>query len=1183
MVLIELFRSNNANLISSAVQSVFIKGEIASHLERIRTLPGGIAAIAAASATLREAAHSDSASGGLAAIALTKLDPKSVDRAHYLAQIRASFASKGVFVENPEVFSGLSAIGLDSESWRELLDQAPNEWIAGVLQGAYRSGAILPGDKLRQLAARAFAEPTGAPPVDGRLWPSAAGFALLLLDKLPNAANADRSAIALAARAGALFETDDVENGRHFLKAAAEAVPTGNAYDYWVIAAATARWAGLPLEELVPLVVKVELAQSRSPDFAQLLTFNVRGFKPEALRNIREADTKAFDTDGGDLISAVTFLTGQGEGRQALEALCASPGGRTRVSLERFKQVRGEFRQPLLYLFDSDQIKVLRSLLAADPGWITARCFAQIRGASPELVKAFEAAATRDRAIAPYAAILTETNFGSVDPVHNCERIRRQYQREGNLAQASMNEILGYTIACRNENASNMSGGAQILPRDVSQPIARQLQAWTSPRLWSGGTSDGFIGVPVLNGSLDTRSAFRDAGPEFDYGALLKAQLVGQAPRLLPRSPNPSRQQQNAYELSEVMRNQGVLANLALLTKRPEIARWANLSLSAYRVRSRTGFDDVVAVMLLMADSIEPAIAREIAAAEFAGTADAAKTKALDDYRASAWRDIGLELAAAYDGLCGKGSAASRVSGPGTASPPDGPCISAAARPLAAALASKAREANSKTLADTLERWMDTGYASWFRNAITTVLIHAAVWLLLILVYPFSPIIQASFFWNPLVRKYAGLGYVQFALLAVPFFRDRLLLPFRDTLVADGRLGEFNAQQYFADLPASRLGSKSEARLVDLVPAIKGQFWIEAPSGAGKSWFLRNLAHSTRRPVAFLNATSCREGIFKAVAERCPGLGSDDQFLQSIIYAGGLRLIVDGLNEVDPGLRAQIVSFADGRKGCQIVIATQPVTTLPPIRATKISVHGLRADQMMTFMRQQAKDAVESADAGEALESRIRAFLTRFEIDDGSRESASLRELISNPMDLYSIVRLIAADVEPDLLKLQEQQVELARSFYSASFGGDFPMTEFSSHLYRLRLENRSMTLGEEEWINECEALREYKLVLRQDVPGGRVRWRFRHDKITDYFFYWTFRTDPDLAGKHLCDIRFIGAYVLLARHLPEEDAKAMLNQLFWAGSEEQDYTLSQAVVDAIRARIALQNSRVGPGAPLAA
>jgi hypothetical protein len=49
---------------------------------------------------------------------------------------------------------------------------------------------------------------------------------------------------------------------------------------------------------------------------------------------------------------------------------------------------------------------------------------------------------------------------------------------------------------------------------------------------------------------------------------------------------------------------------------------------------------------------------------------------------------------------------------------------------------------------------------AWLKKGSGVLGAHAAFWLLLILLYPRIPMVQALFFWNPWMRRIGGLGYV---------------------------------------------------------------------------------------------------------------------------------------------------------------------------------------------------------------------------------------------------------------------------------------------------------------------------------------------------------------------------------------------------------------------------------------
>jgi HEAT repeat protein len=131
-------------------------------------------------------------------------------------------------------------------------------------------------------------------------------------------------------------------------------------------------------------------------------------------------------------------------------------------------------------------------------------------------------------------------------------------------------------------------------------------------------------------------------------------------------------------------------------------------------------------------------------------------------------------------------------------------------------------------------------YWKWIFQARNIILIHLTFWLALIFLYPKSPEIQAIFFWNPWVRRILGMGYVGFLLTWVPFFRRKLLEPFKFSLLADAGLDNFNPAGYF---PSSNITDTQNGQIQSItaiIPKIAGQIVLEGDSGLGKSMFLRH-------------------------------------------------------------------------------------------------------------------------------------------------------------------------------------------------------------------------------------------------------------------------------------------------------------------------------------------------------
>jgi hypothetical protein len=86
---------------------------------------------------------------------------------------------------------------------------------------------------------------------------------------------------------------------------------------------------------------------------------------------------------------------------------------------------------------------------------------------------------------------------------------------------------------------------------------------------------------------------------------------------------------------------------------------------------------------------------------------------------------------------------------------------------------------------------------NWLTGTGKVLGVHALFWTLLVVFYPRLPLVQALFFWNPWVRRIAGLGYVGLLLAWVPPLRRILFSPFRASLLSDAALENFSDVHYY--------------------------------------------------------------------------------------------------------------------------------------------------------------------------------------------------------------------------------------------------------------------------------------------------------------------------------------------------------------------------------------------------
>lgn len=111
-----------------------------------------------------------------------------------------------------------------------------------------------------------------------------------------------------------------------------------------------------------------------------------------------------------------------------------------------------------------------------------------------------------------------------------------------------------------------------------------------------------------------------------------------------------------------------------------------------------------------------------------------------------------------------------------------------------------------------------------------------------------------------------------------------------------------------------------------------------------------------------------------------------------------------------------------------------------------------------------------------------------------------MKEVLSNPMDLTVVARMLAKELSPDLFHLQEQQYTWMAEEYRQSYGFSFPR-DFAEEAYRMRLEDRA-DIPKEKFEKSLSLMEEepFKLVVRREWTGlddtGHGEWHFRHDKI---------------------------------------------------------------------------------------
>ena len=491
------------------------------------------------------------------------------------------------------------------------------------------------------------------------------------------------------------------------------------------------------------------------------------------------------------------------------------------------------------------------------------------------------------------------------------------------------------------------------------------------------------------------------------------------------------------------------------------------------------------------------------------------------------------------------------------------------------ALFSSLRDRMDKNDAAALGNIVET---PWWKAAIGKlwkfIAAQIAFWVLLLYFYPKSPHVQAFFFWNRWARKFIGLGYVDLLLSWFSFLRNRLLAPFREELAADARNGDDGSQGFFEDVEVQELQTTKAIRLSCAIPEVRGQIVLEGESGLGKSIFLRRLVRNTEFPIAYLPADSCDHGVLEAIQLRLKGKASDDAFLKSIIWSGGLRIVIDGLNEVSVETRVKIRRFLDDFPKAHILLATQPLLWKRPPKARVFRLLKLSDDRILAFLESRyATFTVPAPMSAADYQSECKAYL-----DDTLREAqpaedrAAARLVLSNPMDASVAARILVSGSRPTLTNLQEQQFQRMKAdFEDTHPGQEFPLLQLSESIYERRILD-NLALDSDQFFEAVQPMVAHKMVLEQnDVNAAGIptrKWVFRHEKIRDYFLMQALLSQQDeRIPRHIDDPRFRGVYLMLASRLPLEQARELKDSLVDRASETKDHHLSDAVVQVLKTR----------------
>jgi HEAT repeat protein len=423
-------------------------------------------------------------------------------------------------------------------------------------------------------------------------------------------------------------------------------------------------------------------------------------------------------------------------------------------------------------------------------------------------------------------------------------------------------------------------------------------------------------------------------------------------------------------------------------------------------------------------------------------------------------------------------------------------------------------------------------------------------WTALLWVYPHSRMIQAIFFWNKWVRHTFGLWYVGYFITLLNWPRRRLFQPFREALVPRRLIIGTDENSYFDQSEAveefrgNRHGQPE--LLLKLLPEVHGQIVLEGQSGVGKTSLLEQLAVKSPRIVVFLKATDCANGVVAAIQKRLHGHAKDAVYLRTLIHAGALDILIDGLNEASPETRSRVSDFFEENFSGNFVLTTQRLSGWnPPANARVFELRPLRVDQIGTFLLRQWPSLRSIARIShEKFQQAVVEYIATISSVESQQMADNRAAILCNPMEARLAAELLAQDEKPNAFRLVQQRYESMASEFTKKNGREFPLGAFAERVYEWRRSDKA-DIEMEGFALEAIELVHHRLMIQRTDPiqtaqhkTERTRWFFRHDRIMEFILLSAFlgSEHKDRRINHIEDERFWGVYELLAVHLPASD-----------------------------------------------
>jgi HEAT repeat protein len=184
---------------------------------------------------------------------------------------------------------------------------------------------------------------------------------------------------------------------------------------------------------------------------------------------------------------------------------------------------------------------------------------------------------------------------------------------------------------------------------------------------------------------------------------------------------------------------------------------------------------------------------------------------------------------------------------------------------------------------------------------------------------------------------------------------------------------------------------------------------------------LGRLVKNTKRPLPIFQQRIAITQFFELIQLRLKGKAGDESFLMSIIWSGGLRIVVDGLNEVTVETREKIRRFLDDFPKAHVLLTTQPMLRKRRPKARSVRLLPLSNDRILGFL----ESRYASFNAPVAINEKDYKAKCRAYLDDvlgpaqSEEEWAGARLVLSNPIDLTTAAQILVSGEPPTVKDLQ--------------------------------------------------------------------------------------------------------------------------------------------------------------------